>query len=335
MRGKWLLFSGIVILVAIAAGALSLLRKPTAEPVKKAAVVAPPEETTTAGDEINLMGTIRAAHIVPVPSSVDGVVETWEVELGQEVLQGQLIGRIRNSSLETAKEGAQLDLERAQTRVTNLEGQILAARLEAARTDADAVRTRLEMERLEKAWARQQMLFKEGATPRLTYEKTQKDYTVSKAEAETSKQLATGATDRVSKLERDLQTAKSAVEDKQADLDTAQDAIDSCNIMAPADGVIIKLSVDVGGEVDKAMPDLVQLAVDPALLQIVIRPDKRALERMKEGLPALVIVPDVSAEALSGEVEEVGEEEVIIGFTSPNSAIKHGMPGSVRVKLAP
>lgn len=335
MRGKWLLFSGVVILAAIAAGALSLLRKPATEAPKKAAVVQPVAEQAPLGDEVTVMGTIRAAHIVTVASSVDGTVESWEVEEGQEVLEGQIIGRIRNSSLEANRESAQLELERAQTRVTNLEGQILAARLEAARTDADAVRTRLELERLEKLWNRQEMLYKEGATARLTYEKAQKDYTTAKTESATAKQVAAGSAERVTKLEKDLQTARTAVEDKQEELDTAKEAIDACTLTAPADGTIIKLSVDVGGEVDKSMPDLVQIGVDPALLEIVIKPEKRALDRMKQGQPALVIVPDVSSEALTGEVEKVEGEEVVISFGSPNPAIKHGMPGSARVKLNP
>lgn len=330
MRGKWLLVGGGAIFLAIGAGALSLWRKSTAEPVKKAA---PAPESTLQDDEIILAGKIQAAHVVPVAAPIDGTLETWEVETGQEVLEGQPLGHIRNSSLESDRELAESELERARNKATALEGAVLAARLEAARTEAEASRAKSEASRLEKTYQRQQMLFREGAAARLDFEKAEKAYRAASEESKTASEMALQMAERAKKIESDLQSAKAALEERNAELESAKEEIEAGTILAPADGAVIKLGVEPGAEVSRTMADLVQIAVDPGILHIVVEPEPAVLALIKPGLPALVLVPDIMAEALSGEVKQVRDTQVVVEFSSPNPAVKHGINGSVRIRL--
>lgn len=330
MRGKWLLFSGTVILMAIAAGALSVLYKPAVkEPEKKAAA----PQGVQPGDEIALNGTIQAAHVVTVRAPVDGTIDSWDVQTGQDVLEGQVLGRVKNTALESAQQQAQMELDRSQTRVTNLEGSILAARLEAARAEADATRTKAEVELLERTYTREQMQFKEGALARLKFEKTEKAYKAAREEAGTAATVATQTAERVAKLEKDLELAKKALEERTAILDEAKEDLESAAITSPVDGTVLALKAEAGGEVSRNMLDLVQLAVDPAILDVVVQPEADALKLLQPGQPALVIVPEVTSEGLMGEVKQVKEKEAVVEFTSPSPAIKHGMQAGVRIKL--
>ncbi|MBV6430330.1 MAG: hypothetical protein IANPNBLG_00439 [Bryobacteraceae bacterium] len=330
MRGKWVLLSVSAILLAVAAGALSVLRKPAAtHPVQKAAPAPPPPIP----DEALLSGRIQAAHILPVHSPTDGILDRWNVQPGDEVLEGQPLGHVRNTMLEASAEQARTDLESAQSKVTGLEGQILAARLDAARAEADAVRARVEADRLEKIYLRQQMLLREGATPRLVFEKAERDYKTAAEESKTASELARSTADRVQSYEKELQLAKTTVHDRQDVLEAANSDLEASNILSPADGTVLKLGVEPGGEVTRGMEDLIQLAVDPALLQVVVEPEPRLLARVKPGMPALVTVPDLSSDGIAGNVKEIQGTRVIIDFTSPNPAIKHGMLASVRIPL--
>lgn len=332
MRGKWLLIGGTVILLGAGLGALSVLRKPAAPaPVQKKAAEAP--KPSTAGEEVVVMGKLQAAHTVGVPSPLTGILEAWEVEEGQEVLEGQRLGHISNSSLEASQQNAEQELDRAQTRVTTIEGQILAARLEAARAEAEASRIANELGTLERNFQRQQMLYKEGATARLKFEQSEREYKAGLEDSATSKAIARGAADRVDKLEKDLQLVKTTLEDKREDLETAKDKLAATNLVSPADGTIIQLGVEAGGEVDRSMQNLVQIAVDPAMMQVVIEPDPPILQRIQPGTPALVVVPDISSESMEGQVKEIKGTQVTVEFTSPNPAIKHGMTASARLKL--
>lgn len=330
MRGKWLLFSGIVILLAIAAGAISVLRKPAPVP-KKPEPVAPVAVDVI--NEVTLIGKIRAAHIVPVGAPVDGTLDQWMVEVGQEVLEDQELGHIKNTGLESAQERAEQELDRARGKVSNIEGSMLQARLEAARTDSDMIRTKSEASRLEKIYSREQLLFREGATARLKFEKAEKDFKSAQEEANTASELSKAAGERVLKLERDLEVAKKALDERTAELEDAQEDLKSSVIVAPIDGLIIGLGVEPGGEVQRATRDLLQIAVDPALLEIVVEPEPPALARIKAGQPAMVMIPDVMSDGLQGQVKEVKDKQVVVEFTSPNPAVKHGMTGSVKIRF--
>jgi multidrug efflux pump subunit AcrA (membrane-fusion protein) len=168
MRGKWLLVSGVVVAAAVAAGALSLRRRPA--PAQPAPMQA--QSDAAAGGDLLLTGKIRARNVVGVGATVAGNIEVFLADVGQEVEEGQLLARIASQGLETGREMASMALETAQSRVTKLEAAITSARLEASRAAADAARAREEFDRAEKAYRRQGMLHREGATPRNVYEKS-------------------------------------------------------------------------------------------------------------------------------------------------------------------
>jgi len=331
MKGKWLLISASIILLAIAAGAINRLRRQQQAPPPKQQPVQ--TEAPKQGDEIAIMGKIQAAHITPLAAPVDGYLEAWDIEVGQEVAEGQLIGNIQNSGLAAAKQIAQEQLESLQNRIANVESQILAARLEAARADAESSRVTSETSRLERIYSRQAMLYKEGATPRLTYEKSEKEYKAAQEEATIAVAVAKGAAERVSKLDADVKLMKTGLEERQAMLEEAAEDMDAANILAPVDGLVIKLGVEVGAEVNRGMRDLVQIATDPDLLEVVVEPEPAALDRIQPGMPALVQVPDVTSEGLEGTVKEIKGNQVIVEFSSPYPAIKHGMSAAVRIKI--
>src|SRR5262245_4285073 len=143
MRGKWVLLCVSAILVAIAAGALSVLRRPAVE-AKKAAPAPPP--ALPPGAEISLAGKIEADHVIPVPAPIDGIIEEYLVDVGEEVYEGQLLARLRNQALEGASELAKIELDRAETRVNNLDSSLISARLEASRARAESSRSKGEFE---------------------------------------------------------------------------------------------------------------------------------------------------------------------------------------------
>ena len=121
MRGKWVLLAGVVVLVAIAAGALTVWRRELAAKrkpvVTNAAIPLPP------GTEINLPGRVEAKNVVPVAATIEGTIDAFHVQVGDEVFEGQLLASIKNTDLESARDVAAMEFERAETRITNLELQ--------------------------------------------------------------------------------------------------------------------------------------------------------------------------------------------------------------------
>ncbi|HEU0140218.1 MAG TPA: efflux RND transporter periplasmic adaptor subunit [Bryobacteraceae bacterium] len=333
MRGKWILLAGVAILVAVIAGALSAVWRDRAERARQAQEQAEAKKAGPPASEISLSGTVQAQNVVPVPASVNGTLEIYYVEEGQEVFEGQLLARIRNTRLETERDAATAELERIQTRVNNLESGIISARLEASRAMADANRARADFERVEKVYQRQRMLYSEGATPRLVWEKAQKDYERTKAEYEGLQELARQAESRLSSSIGDLDQARVMLSERTAEFEHAQAELQSAEVHSPVDGIVVAVRGQAGDVVDPGIPDLLRIATELNSLQVTVMPDVASLPYIHPGQPAVVQLPEAANEALPGQVLEVRDGTVVVVFQSPTPAVKPGLTAQVRLKL--
>ncbi|MBI4876432.1 MAG: hypothetical protein HY822_17490 [Acidobacteria bacterium] len=330
MRGKWLLFAGVAILFGIGAGALLQLRRPARPAPSASRNAAPPP---VLGPEISLLGKIQARNVVAVAATTEGTVEEFGADAGQDVFEGQLLARIRNVTLETAAELAQADFEKAQSRVSNLETTLIAARLEASRADADRNRARTEADRAERTFLRQQLLHKEGATPRLVFERAQKEHAALKTESDTLAELAAHSEDRVRMLVKEIDAARKTLDEAAGELDGAKEDLRAAEIHSPVDGILVARRGEAGGEVNPAIKDLFQIAVDLASLDVVLEPAPPALERIRAGQTAWVRLAELSNEPLPASVREVKGTQVFVEFTSPNPAIRPGLTAQVTIKI--
>lgn len=331
VRGKWLLFSGIAVLAAIAAGALSLLRRSATSPPQ--VVVPAPSPAPPAGSEVSLPGRIRAHKVVPVPVPIEGTIEFLAGEAGQEVYEGQLLAQVKNTGLETAQQVAAADAEQAQTRQNTLQGNLIAAHLEASRAHADASRSRTEFERAEKVYLRQQMLYNEGATPRLVFEKAQKEFQLAQGEFQALDQVARLADQRVTSLQKEVDAARRALAEKNQAVENAQQDLAACDIHSPVDGLVVARNKQPGDEVDRELKDLFQIAVDLSWLEVVLEPEPPVLERIRPGQEVLVQVAEIPTEGLPGKVREIKNGVVVVEFATPSPAVRPGLTAQVRIKL--
>ncbi|MGC4053762.1 MAG: hypothetical protein QM757_31630 [Paludibaculum sp.] len=329
MRGKWLLFAGGTLFLAAGGGALTYyFRQKPVKPVPVAvAPVLPP------GTEVHLNGSIRAVNLVQVPATLDGVAEEFPVKPGDEVYEGQILGRIANETLKETAHEAELETERAQAKVNDAESQLIAVRLEDSRAAADASRARIEFQRAERTYQRQQLLNSEGATPRNTYQKAQQDYEAAKKESDTLQALSNTLQDRVQGLIKDIDFAKKALAEKVQNLETAKSNLSSADILSPADGLIIAIGKSAGEEVHKGMPDLITIATDLSQLELVLEPEPPVLKRLKAGQPAVIQIAELPGGGLSSTVKSVENGKVIVEFSSPTTLIRPGMTAVGTLKL--
>lgn len=321
---------GWVAVLAAVAGAVAWWQWPRAAPPKAAGtVVAAPLP-----DRLLLSGTAAAQRTVPVPAPIEGTLEMFLVEVGQEVAEGQPLAQIRNEGLEAAQATARQELERAESRLSQLEAQITAARLEASRARAEASRIREEAGRTERTYRRHETLLREGATPRLVFEKWAREHEQSQAELTTRDQVARSAEERLAELSRSRDQALKLVEDKRGAVDEAQADAAATELKSPLEGVVVARRGQAGDVVNRLVPDLLQIAVELSQLQVTVPlPGGPAGGRVAPGQPALVRVPEMSAEAMAGQVASVQEGQAVVTFVSPDPALKPGATVQVEIPL--
>ena len=278
-------------------------------------------------------GSVTAVNSVAVSAPVEGVIEMIAVEAGTEVFAGQMLARIGNSTLESARGAVNEELERTKQRVNNLESALIAARLESSRAEADLTRAKAEHERKEKIASRQELLHREGATPRLTYERAQKDLETAKLDNDSAFEVARQARDKVTALLRDLESANKALEESAAALEKVKAEMDASEVHSPVDGVVIATRAQVGTEVTPAMKDLFQIAVDLAVLRVTVEPEPPVLKRIQTGLPVIVSIVELASGGIDGEVVSTAGDKVEVAFPRADPAIKPGQTAQVRIRL--
>jgi multidrug resistance efflux pump len=330
MRGKWLLTGILIAVVAATAGGWLWWRARSV----RTAPLPPQAAAIPSGAELQLQGVIRAKNVIDIQSPADGVVEEVVVQPGDEVFEGQILARIRNENLQQAERDARAEWEASQGRVNALESSLLAARLEESRAAANSSRARSDLDRASRAQQRQQLLWREGATPRRQYEAAEKELASARTESSALDALASQIEGRISKITSDLESAKKTMAEKEEELERAKAELEGAVVHSPSDGVVTAVARAVGAEVKKNAETLLQLSPDLSALEIVLEPSPEILPRIRAGLPVLIRMAELPGEGLTATVREVTEEKAIIEFSSPSPLIRPGMTALVVVKLS-
>jgi HlyD family secretion protein len=268
-----------------------------------------------------------------VGAGVTGAIESFLADVGQDVAEGQLLAHVGSQGLESVREEAARAAQNAQEKVNATESRIIAARLEASRSRADSNRARDQFERAEKAYQRQQMLNREGATPRLVYEKSEREFETSRTEFNSLGELARQAENRVDDLVHELEAAKRASDDRRAEAESATAQAAGAEVRSPVSGVVVARNGEPGKLLgpDEAT-DLFEIAADLSQLAVAIQPGAAALKRIRRGQDALVFVADLPG-AIPATVKEIRTGDLVVGFVSPSAVIRPGMTAQVRLRL--
>ena len=329
--GRWLV--GILAILAGVTGIVQGVRYYRSRQV----TVPQPVETHAAPppSAVTLAGKVRARHVVPVAAMLDGTLEEVQVIDGQEVTEGQLLGRIRNSGLELEEEEKKREVERLQERLNSLESQLIAARLEASRAEADSTRAQAQFSLVEKNYQRQKMLLAEGAVARLAFEKTEKEYQTLKTELDAVTDIFRQAQTKVEIGMKNLEEVRKQLAAGSQELEDAKAQMLATEVHAPVDGVLIAHRAEAGGAVTHDMRNLFEIAVNLSELEFVADrlPEHSGL--LKPGQAAAIVIPEAGGDPLPAVIRSVGDNQIIFDFNSANPAVKPGLTAQARVELEP
>lgn len=328
MQGKWPLAAGLVVLVAVVGGITAVVRNNAARPKPIPQAAAPVPQPL----DITLEGPVQACKVVNIPASTDGVITRFQADVGEDVFEGELLAQINNAKLDNVSQTAESGATRAQTHVADLENALIGARLEASRARSDETRTKSELERAQRLYTQQKALIDQGATPRLTFEKAEKEYNAYKADAENLARTAAAAEDRVTSLTAELEVARKAAEAQAQKSDEAKADLGAGEVRSPVNGVVLARNGQAGAPVSRDLQDLFQIGVQLNNLQVTVKPSANLLPRIKSGQAVAVEIADAPG-PVAGVVREVQGDRVIVDFTSPAATVKPGRPAKVKLHL--
>jgi multidrug resistance efflux pump len=138
---------------------------------------------------------------------------------------------------------------------------------------------------------------------------------------------------RVGSLQKELDNARKALDDKNQDLEEAKAELAAGEVHSPVDGVVSGRRGQTGDAVDPSLKDLFQIATELSSLEVIVEPGPAAFARIRPGQNALIQVAELPTEALAGVVEKVENGRVTVHFASPNPVVKPGLTATVKIKL--
>jgi len=334
MQGKWLLALGLALILGLGGWALSRL---DAWPKKPAPVKETPKAEAPPADfnpnEITLSGRVQPQKVAAVPVPVEGVLENLQVREGEEVSEGQLLARVRNDNLDKENEQQQQEVERLQSKVTGLESSIIAARLEAQRTKAEAELARTTTETARKAFERQMALRKEGATPRLAFEKAEREYKNAEVESSARSSLERQAQDNYDRLVRGLEDARKQLAAQNEEMEGAKSELNAAEIHSPVAGLVVKVNKQNGDAVSAQDKEFMLIGIDLTAMEAVVELAPEEVKRVKPGMPAIITLAENNNEPIPAVLRELDETTAYLDFKSPTPAIVPGLIGQVKILL--
>jgi multidrug resistance efflux pump len=329
MARKWVLISVAVVLTGLAIGAVSLVRRKPAAPPRSAGAVSLPGPDQ---NEVSLSGIIRPQHVTGVAAASPGVIESFLVELGDEVVAGQPLVRIGSLGLDTTRDSAANAVERAQDRVSRAEVEVGAARLEQSRAEAEAQRVSNAMDQAQKEYQKQNERFAKGAAPRKTFEASERDYQAKLEEYKLVNKGTTAAAEYLRTTQQALDTAKRDLDAKTQHLEDVQQSVAGVEVQAPVGGLVVGRNGDPGTPSQEAGERLIQIATDLIALEIPLEPEPPILSRIQPGLKVTIHLPAAN-QPIDGEVKRIDGTVVVVQFASPSPTIRPGMKAEVRFRL--
>lgn len=268
-RGRQLL--GIATFLAALAVALAVWRYGMPRAAQAEMVRPGPFESVLSGP-----GILDALRKASVSASIQGVITTLAVDMGDRVRAGDVVAQLQSEDLKAQHEAARASHEAARRAVTLAE--------------ADRRKAHAQRDNARSVLGRQQELIRTGATSRAALEDAQS--AMEQALADTARAEAT-----VSQAEAAEASAEAAARVAQAQLGKA-------TILAPIDGVVVARRMDMG---DLAVPGSVIVdIVDPESVVLSARFDESAIARVARGQPAQLLFAATGDAATPGEIRRIG-----------------------------
>ncbi|MDO8959245.1 MAG: efflux RND transporter periplasmic adaptor subunit [Rhodocyclaceae bacterium] len=267
---------------------------------------------------VSATGTLSPVVAVQVSSQISGQIREILVDFNSPVKAGQLLAQLAPETYEHRLHQAEADLE--------------AARATVAVQQAELYRARVNLTEAERDHARKKTL-------------VDKNF-ISPAELDKAQTVLEAARATVRVVEAQAQNSAALVKQRLAQLGQARVDLGRTEIRAPADGIVIKRSIEPGQTVAASLqaPEMFVIARNLADLRVETAIDEADVGRLKVGQEATFTVDAFPGKRFKGAVTQVRKSAqvvsnvvsytVIIDAANPELILLPGMTANVRIITA-
>ena len=242
-----------------------------------------------------------ASETTQVGAAADGVLKAVYVKEGQFVKRGTILGEIACDDLRPALQTAMAEADSArQTRARLLRGardeekKIASEKTAAARATFNEAKSRMDM---------QQALFQKQQVSRASYDQAVRDVGV--ADANLRAALRNEELVSAPPLQEDAARADADVLAAEGRVQTAQERIAKCSIVAPIDGTVLRVYAKRGESFSTVTPRPLFSLADTSTRHIKAEVDERDVDKLSVGQNVIIQADALEGKKLRGSVARV------------------------------
>ena len=281
-----IIVAAVLIVIAIVAKSLGWVG---GELVYNVSVEKPQKRTIT--ETITANGKIQPQTEVKISPEVSGEIVELNVKEGQEIKKGQLLVRINPEIYISSLDRMKAALNASKANLANSKARL--AQVEAQYTQQDL------------SYKRNKKLWDQKAISQADFETAQSGFDIAKANLESAKQ--------------DVAAAEFNVKSGEASLNEANENLTKTSIIAPMDGTVSKLNVELGervlGTAQFNGTELLRIA-NLNRMEVKVDVNENDIVRVKLGDTALIEVDAYLNRKFKGLVSEIANSASTTSTTS-------------------
>jgi multidrug resistance efflux pump len=260
-----------------------------------------------------------ASETTQVGAAADGILKSVQVKEGQYVKKGTLLGEIACEELQPSLQTALAEADSArQARARLLRGardeekKIAVQKTAAARATFEEAKSRLDMQRA---------LYEKQQISRSAYDQAVRDLGV--ADANLQAAIRTEELLAAPPLQEEKARADADVLAAEGRVQTVQERIGKCSILAPIDGTVLRVYARRGESYSTVTPRPLFSLADTSTRHIKAEVDERDVVKLSVGQKVIIQADALEGKKLGGSVTRIssmmGRKSIATGDPSDKS----------------
>jgi HlyD family secretion protein len=312
LKTKWKIIIGVILAVVAVAGTVASVRWSRSAQVTVQTAIAARGDLTAV---VTASGEVKPKTYTNLGANAQGRIMELMVKEGDRVHRGQVVARI-----ESIQATADVQAQRATVASAEADSSASEAGLkvqdDTIRTQQATIeRTKSDLELAKINFERYDLLFKAGVAPKSDYDQRKSAYESQVAGLrEAELRLDQLRSQRAQTLAQ-ITSAQRHVAQAQAGLTRVADILEKHDVVAPLDGIVTNLPVQVGETVvpgiQNSSASSVMTVADMSLITAEVKVDEADIVNLKIGQRADVTIDAIPDHTFSGHVIEIGNTAIL------------------------